>query len=74
MKDNNMSRAEVVQVFNKMVEDAWKELNEELLIKASPKDDDLPRPVLLRILDGYTYSEKLIKDDIITTYLKVIPI
>ncbi|XP_074304776.1 valerianol synthase TPS8-like isoform X2 [Silene latifolia] len=85
MKDHNMSREQVVKIFNKMIEDAWKELNEEFLIKANPTEDDLPRPVLKRILnlarvvdalykviDGYTYSEKLIKEDIITTYLRPI--
>ncbi|KMT06584.1 hypothetical protein BVRB_7g157540 [Beta vulgaris subsp. vulgaris] len=85
MKDYNMSREEVVQIFNKMVEDAWKELNEEFLIKSNPSDDDLPKPVLKRILnlarvvdalykviDGYTYSAKLIKDDIISTYTRSI--
>ncbi|KAH9602228.1 hypothetical protein KSS87_000068 [Heliosperma pusillum] len=85
MKDHNMSREEVVEIFNKMIEDAWKELNEEFLIKENPTEDDLPRPVLKRILnlarvvdalykviDGYTYSEKLIKEDIITTYLRPI--
>ncbi|XP_074281379.1 valerianol synthase TPS8-like [Silene latifolia] len=83
MKDYNLSREEVVAIFHKMFEDAWKDLNEELLVKANPSENHLPRPVLKRILnlsrvvdalykviDGYTYSEKLIKEDIITTYLR----
>ncbi|KNA11925.1 hypothetical protein SOVF_130630 [Spinacia oleracea] len=87
MKDYNKSREEVVKIFNKMIEDAWKELNEELLIKSNPSDDDLPKPVLKRVLnlarvvdalykviDGYTYSAKLIKDDIISTYASPIPL
>ncbi|XP_021723182.1 (-)-germacrene D synthase-like isoform X2 [Chenopodium quinoa] len=87
MKDYNMSREEVVQIFNKMVEDAWKELNEEFLIKSRPGDDDLPKAVLKRVLnlarvvdalykviDGYTYSAKLIKGDIISTYTQPIPL
>ncbi|KAL2924930.1 (-)-germacrene D synthase [Bienertia sinuspersici] len=101
MKDYNKSREEVVEIFNKMVEDAWKELNKELLINksndnpSSDNDNDnyndnnnrLPKPVLRRVLnlarvvdalykviDGYTYSAKLIKDDIISIYTQPFPI
>lgn len=87
MKDYSKTREEVVEIFNKMVQDAWKELNEELLMKPEPSDDDLPKPVLKRILnlarvvdalykviDGYTYSAELIKDDIKSTYIESISI
>ncbi|XP_074283896.1 valerianol synthase TPS8-like [Silene latifolia] len=86
MKEHNASRDEAVAMINRMLEDAWKEINEELfLVKANPNEDHLPKVVLQRILelsrvvdalykviDGYTYSAKLIKEDIITTYLRPI--
>uniref|UniRef100_A0A803L3B0 Uncharacterized protein n=1 Tax=Chenopodium quinoa TaxID=63459 RepID=A0A803L3B0_CHEQI len=48
MKDYKMSREEVVQIFKKVIEDSWRELNEEILIKSNPSYGDLPKPVLQR--------------------------
>lgn len=42
MKDYGISREETVEIFQKKLEDVWKDINEELLSvsKGNPKDDD----------------------------------
>ncbi|XP_021747104.1 5-epiaristolochene synthase-like [Chenopodium quinoa] len=83
MKDYNKSKEEVLQIFKKKMENAWKDLAQEgLLTNQSPSDfDHFSKPVYDRILnygrimdvmykvaDGYTLPEATIKKDVIITY------
>ena len=49
MKEFNKIREEVVDVFNKMLEDAWKKLNKKFLVKSNLYH--LPGPILKRIIN-----------------------
>ncbi|KMT09442.1 hypothetical protein BVRB_6g129140 [Beta vulgaris subsp. vulgaris] len=86
MKDYNKSLEEVIQIFKKKMDDAWKDLAQEGLMKNNLPDDNnnhFSKPVYDRILnygrvldamykdaDGYTLPETTIKEDIIITYSK----
>lgn len=75
---------EVYEVLRKQVSDAWKDINQEFLIKS--RSTAVPMPVLERVLnltravdviykedDGYTNSQKL-KDYITTLLVNPLPI
>ncbi|XP_021723357.1 (-)-germacrene D synthase-like [Chenopodium quinoa] len=83
MNDYSMSHEEVLQVFKKIIDDAWKDLvNEGLLINPCPHDyDHLSKPVYDRMLnlaraaesfykfgDGLTFVKTTIKEDIVAIY------
>ncbi|GAB4827207.1 hypothetical protein Ancab_034096 [Ancistrocladus abbreviatus] len=81
MNEHGMSRERVIEEFEMMIKDAWKEINEEFLRPTS-----IPMHILMRALnlaraeythykhiDGYTHS-KVVKDDIIASYADPIPI
>ncbi|KAL9275713.1 Valerianol synthase TPS1G-like protein [Drosera capensis] len=76
MKEFGMSRGEVVEIFERMISDAWKDVNEEFLRPTPVSGHLLTRPLnlgrvveaLYKHLDGYTYSAQVIKDDIIAAY------
>ncbi|XP_021723356.1 casbene synthase, chloroplastic-like [Chenopodium quinoa] len=65
MKDYNMSKEEVLQIFQKIIDDAWKDLvNEGLLINQCRNDDDydhLSKPVYDRILNLARAAESFYK-------------
>ncbi|MBA0784750.1 hypothetical protein Gotri_027635 [Gossypium trilobum] len=76
MKEYNVTAQETYDVFNKYIESAWKDMNQELL-----KPTEMPTEVMNRSLnlsrvmdvvykegDGYTYVRKAIKD-VITSLL-----
>ncbi|GAB4827228.1 hypothetical protein Ancab_034115, partial [Ancistrocladus abbreviatus] len=76
MKEHGMSREKVIEEFERMIKDAWKEINEEFLGQTPMPMHILTRTLnlarvvdaLYKHIDGYTYSAKVIKDDIIAAY------
>ncbi|TYH74752.1 hypothetical protein ES332_D05G424200v1 [Gossypium tomentosum] len=80
MKEYNVTAQETYDVFNKYIESAWKDTNQELL-----KPTEMPTKVMNRSLnlsrvmdvlykegDGYTYVRKAIKD--VVTSLLIEPV
>ena len=81
MKQHNLSEKAAVKDLEKMLEDAWKDMNEECM-----RPTAVPRDLLLRLLnfarvtyffykhgDGYTHPE-YVKDDIRALFVDPIPI
>ncbi|KAL4273730.1 hypothetical protein GQ457_13G000900 [Hibiscus cannabinus] len=81
MKQHNLSEEFTLKDFEKMLEDAWKDVNEECM-----RPTTVPRDLLLRHLnfaritymfykhgDGYTHPE-YVKDDIFALFVDPIPI
>lgn len=76
MKEFGMSRGKVVEIFERMISDEWKDVNEEFLRPTPVSGHLLTRTLnlgrvvdaLYKHLDGYTYSAQVIKDDIIAAY------
>ncbi|KAL9244724.1 hypothetical protein vseg_018466 [Gypsophila vaccaria] len=84
MHNNKTTKEETLPILNKMMEDSWKQMNEQLLLEAN---SPIARPVLIRILnlcrladvvykgiDGYTHSPQVLKDVVLSTYVKPVPI
>ncbi|KAL3838505.1 hypothetical protein ACJIZ3_023096 [Penstemon smallii] len=83
MKEYGATKEETVNKFMEMVNDAWKDINEECLRPSTPDSRD----VLMRILnleriidvtyknnqDGYTQPEKVLKPHIIALFVNPIP-
>ncbi|KAK9677302.1 hypothetical protein RND81_11G134800 [Saponaria officinalis] len=84
MHNYKKSKEETIAILKKMMDDYWKQMNEELLFEANSA---IQRPVLIRILnlcrvgdviykgiDGYTHSPEVLKDVVLSTYIKPFPI
>lgn len=82
MKEYGVGKEEVVKEFYKRIEEAWKDINKECLMPTA-----VPMPLLIRCLnltrildvvyktaDGYTYPEKVLKDQIISLFVDPIPL
>nr|QNV48472.1 cadinene synthase [Ficus carica] len=82
-KQYGVSEQEAYGELNKKVVDAWKDINEELLINPTA----MPRPVLIRVLnlsrvidllykdgDGYTHVGKVTRDSIATLLIDSVPV
>lgn len=82
MKQYGVSEQETIDVLNKQVVDAWKDINEELL-----RPTVMPMPVLMRILnftkcvdvvykggDAFTQVGKVIKDGINALFVDPVPL
>ncbi|XP_059643780.1 valerianol synthase TPS8-like [Cornus florida] len=83
MKEHaGMSKEEVTDEFNRRIENAWKDINEECLKPNSISMHLLRRIVnLTRVMDvlfkngdGYTHPEKVWKDHIVSMFIVPIPI
>lgn len=73
MKQHGVSEEEVRKLFSRQIEDAWKDMNQELLRPSY----EVPMPLLIRVLnlarvmdllykeeDSYTHVGKVIRDGI----------
>lgn len=73
MKQHGVSEEEVRKLFSRQIEDAWKDMNQELLRPSN----QVPMPLLIRVLnlarvmdllykeeDAYTHVGKVIRDGI----------
>ncbi|XP_059639010.1 valerianol synthase TPS1B-like [Cornus florida] len=77
-----MLKEKVVDVFNRRVENAWRDINEEILVPNSISMHLLTRIVnLLRLMDtfykktdGYTHPNKVWKDHVISMFIDPIPV
>nr|WBW04340.1 terpene synthase [Ficus rumphii] len=82
-KQYGVSEQEVYGELNKKVVDAWKDINEELLVNPTA----VPRSVLIRVLnlsrvidllykdgDGYTHVGKVTKDSVVAMLIDSVPV
>ena len=82
-KQYGVSEQEAYGELNKKVVDAWKDINEELLINPTA----VPKPALIRVLnlsrvidllykdgDGYTHVGKVTKDAVVALLIDSVPV
>lgn len=58
MKQHGVSEQEVHRVFEEQIEDAWKDMNQELL-----RPTQVPMPLLIRILNFARVMDLLYKEE-----------
>ena len=81
MKQHEATEEEAVKYLWKQVINAWKDINEECLYPTS-----VPMPLLMRVLnlaraidviykneDGYTHSDVVVKDFIVSVLIDPVP-
>ncbi|KAE8667309.1 (-)-germacrene D synthase [Hibiscus syriacus] len=87
MKQHGVSEENACQELNKLVENAWKDINQELLIEPTAAAAAVPLPVLTRVLnlarvmdflykegDGYTHVGNVVKTGIASLLIHQVPI
>nr|QHU78616.1 sesquiterpene synthase [Albizia julibrissin] len=83
MREYGVTKEEAIGELEKMIKSAWKDINEEFLMRASK----VPKPILMRVLnltrfidvmykdaDNFTHSGGLMKDSIQLVVLDPLPI